>query len=130
MQPLLAPRVRQREKQDYDEYKHFYERVEPEPVRGHGPRQQKRRLHVEDDEGQSDEVEPDVEPDPGRADGGDAALVSAELYLTRALGPDEERRADGDPDEGYSEEYEKGHERVIGEQVNSPFSTVKYRGKV
>src|SRR6185503_6693256 len=83
-QVSLAPDVGERHHEDADEHQALGEGEEPELAEDHGPGQQEDRLHVEDDEDEGEDVETDVELDPGRARGVLAALVGRELLLAEA----------------------------------------------
>src|SRR2546427_9510609 len=81
LQVALPPDVGEGHHQDRDEDQALDEGQRAELAEDDRPGQEEHRLHVEDDEDQREDVEADVELDPGRARGVLAALVGGELLL-------------------------------------------------
>src|SRR5436309_137848 len=80
----LAPGVKPAEEQQDDEDHHLDETEPAERIEDDGPRVNEDRLHVEDDEENSNDVVSDGDPVARAGDTGDTALIGGELD---AVGP-------------------------------------------
>src|SRR5262245_42216404 len=129
LQPLqiaLPPHVHQADGQDADEDDDLGQREQSLPALHHpfpehgGHRVDERELHVEDHEDERDDVEANVEVDPGRAARRLAALVGAELPGVRVRWPQQCAEPEHDGAQPEPEQKHHGDPRILKQHRHRP----------
>src|SRR3972149_6271269 len=96
-QVTLVPGINQAYQKNEDKDHHLHEGKQPQIFEDHGPGVQHHHLHIKDNKDQGNDVEADIELDPGRPQEPLATFVRAQLVWVIRPGPQNPRQNQGKP---------------------------------